>query len=181
MKTLLIALLGFASLCSAETAPTVVALSSEDAATVKSVRDELLAAQQHWENVQKQIGLKYLVVAKDSADASDKKWYAEGLTFFRNWYTTGQNIISGDLRCETPEEKTARLSMEAKIKTDQENAMAEREANSKRIHKGFDSESDFEFSDDWKFLVKKHYTPPADNGSRFMPYIPTTNLGTMTQ
>lgn len=180
MKTLLIALLGLASLCSAQTAPTVVALSAEDADTVKSVHDELATAQQHWENIQKQIGEKYLLVSKDSPDASDKKWYPTS----GSWgiYIASGNIVysNGATHCETEEEKTARLAREAEAKEANERAEAERESKSKRIHKGFDSESDFEFSDDWKFILKK-LVPPSDILMNHPTFVPTANQWTQTQ
>lgn len=181
MKMLVIALLGFASLCCAQTAPTVVALNREDADTVKTVHDELIAAQDHWAHIQKQIGEKYLIVDKGSPDASEHKWYPEGISVFRSWSIigTGTNFyLSGEAKCETEEEKKDRLAKEVTAREFQEKQDAERESHSRRIRKGFESESDYIFSDDWWYLLKKPEAPspfigwravgtPGEQGSRW--------------
>lgn len=169
MKTLLAALI----LCGLAVSQTVVPISSEDAEKVKSVHEQMVKAEKDWEDLQKQIGEKYLIVAKDSPDAGERDWYPSSSGIWgATSITSGDLIMVGsdgtmrayDPQCETAEEKMIRLSKEAERKNQEEKARQEREATAKKIHKGFDSESDFIFSDDYKFLLQKpeKASPPSN-------------------
>lgn len=153
----------------------VVPLSPEDAARVKSVKEQVDAVNKLWETLQKEIGKKYLVVEKDSRDASDHRYYDE-ITFSGAVTFGNYNVLSMDEHCLTPEEKTKRDQEYVADEERQRQHEAEREARSKRIHKGFNSETDFIFSDDWRYLLPKPPTTSPYNSNQW--YITPTGTAT---
>jgi len=74
------------------------------------------------------------------------------------------SLHSDNGRCETPEEKTARLTRELELKAEEAKRQAQREATKRKIHRGFESETDFIFSDDFRFILQKA-TPPQPSNS----------------
>lgn len=179
-------ILSIALICSgswAQTTP-VVMLSSGDAARVKRVHQEMLDAEQAWNALQTDISDRYLVVDKKDAAASEVKWYPRGTTFTgisspAMGFYTGTAMVGGDTQaaCETPEEK--RKDLERQFQ--QEAQQAELEAWSRRVRKGWEVKNcgncepvPFDYSDDYRFLVKK---PPANDPPGTIRFSPTYPLG----
>lgn len=189
---LAIAILAFTIASFAQTV--VVPLSPEDAARVKSVKEQVDAVNKLWENLQKEIGKKYLVVEKDSPDASDHSWYEDSSVFSPNsitWASSGSFLVmdgSGHIKssdsdeCRTPEEIAKNKALHAKAEAEQKKAEEEQYARAKRIHKGFDNEHDFIFSDDWKYLLPKPPTTSPYNSNQWYitPTGPATPGGLLT-
>lgn len=152
---LVIALLTLSLVAAAQTV--VVPLSSEDAVFVERIHNQLIQAQKAWEDLQKLMGRRYLVVEKDSPDAGDHSWYPEDDT--ENFLTNGTQFtgtLSIDNGCpRSPEEQAAHEKAFNEAAEKERKREAEREARSKRIHKGFDGTDSFIFSDDWKYLLPK--------------------------
>lgn len=155
----------------------VVPLSPEDAAHVKSVKEQVDAVNKLWETLQKEIGKKYLVVEKDSPDAGDRRWHPEDDK--DNFFTFSgiAGVITIDNGClRSPEEQAAHEKAFNEATENKKKLEATREAKSKRIHKGFGSETDFIFSDDWRYLLPKPPTTSPYNSNQW--YITPTGTAT---
>lgn len=188
IKLLLTLLVLTTSLCAQQSqGPVVVPVSADDITEIRKTHDALVTAQKKWDDLQQTIGKKYLVVPKNSPDASDEEWWDDdttaqitggtGGTGGTTGITSVSRILSNDGNgwvtigpsCETAEERTVRIIRESNEKAAQAKEVAEqqklaneREAKSKRVRKGFDSPDDFIFSDDYKYLLKKPPPPPDD-------------------
>ena len=140
-------------MCAAQSMP-VVPLSSADVAQVEATHQAMIEAEQAWEKLQKTIKEKYLIVDKDSPDASETKWYEDSLLI----------LSAGSTLTYAPEYDTcdpqAKKERE-KYAAEREKARTEREGKARRIRKGWVAvencigcgPKNFEYSSDWKYLV----------------------------
>lgn len=163
----------------------VVELSSADAARVKRVHQEMLDAEQAWNALQADISDRYLIVDKNDPAASDVKWHPRGITTTIRFMTGTSNILAWSSdptpTCKTAEEKKQERAREKQEQAEEEKARDELEAKSRRVRKGWEQKNcgnceplPFDYSDDYRFLVKR---PPAPAPAGSIQFGPTYPIG----
>ena len=176
----------------------VVPLSAADAAKVQRMHQEMLDAEQRWKDLQTEISNHYLVVDKTDPDASDERWYpdngANGTSGVTGMFLKGASIgLTTNGNFVYPDECDPKYKAERKKWQDeQDKRTEEREAKSRRYRKGWTKGQncyncgvlDFEYSNDWKYIVPKPpETKPANNwtwggGAFVTPASGGTSIGT---
>lgn len=165
------------SVCAIAQSVPVVALSSSDAARVKRIHQDMLDAEKQWQNLQTDIQRRYLIVNKNDPSASDVKWYEDenpfGITSGTFITTVGTMYGGGVPQCETAKEVEERKAREVKAEEDHHRLQEERDVKARRVRKGWESRNctsclpAFDYSDDFRFLVRKPDPVVVPQNDRF--------------
>jgi len=159
----------------------IVRLEPGDAVRVERAEKAVRQAQQAWEDLQKEISLKYLVVDKNDPDAGTREWYppdapGSGTRILTTWGSGSITLSNEEQRCMTADEKKAAEQEHAKYEAEQKRLQDEREAVSRRIRKGWvDGNGDvsaFEYSDDFHYIAAKKTPAPTYGGGNLI--VPNT-------